>query len=129
MAEYSKRIISKTFKNKVSKTCYLEVCKWLAVNIISNDDIVKHCSYTIQKNYDNETGLYEYNIEVYAKISERDVKNHHCTICKDTHSSFFISEETNCNWCKVGAFDRRIAEEIKKKQKYIKDKMLGRGDF
>jgi hypothetical protein len=126
--EYSKRIISKTFRNKKSKECYLEVCKWLANNIVSNEEISKYCNYTIVKEFNNELGVYEYTLEVFAKISEKDVKNHHCTICKETHSSFYISEETNCNWCKLGAFDRRLDEEVRKKQKYIKEKMLKRGE-
>jgi hypothetical protein len=128
MAEYSKRIISKTFKGKQSKECYLDVCKWIAINIVANETIAKYCSYTIQKGYNKELGLYEYTLEVYAKISESEVKKHHCAICKETHSLFYISEETNCNWCKIDALERRIADEVKKKQIYIKDEMLKKYD-
>jgi hypothetical protein len=126
MADYSKRILSKIFKDKNSKNCYLQVCRWVANNIVSDDNISKFCSYTIVKKYNEQMGVYEYTLEVYAKISQAEVKNHHCQICKETHGLFFMSEETNCNWCKVAAFDRRINDEIKKKQIYIKEKMTER---
>jgi hypothetical protein len=124
MSDLSKRILTKKFVDKNSKSCYLDVCKWVAQNIISKDDVCKNCSYSVKKKYKSELGLYEYTLDVYANISYSDVKKHHCRICKETHSSFFISEETNCNWCKINALEKRVEEDIKKKQKYIKEKML-----
>lgn len=122
--DYSKRILKKEFFDKKSKDAYMQVCKYLATNIVSNKEVSENISYTITKNgYNEEKGMYKYTLELYVKINESDVLNQHCNICKETHSSFFISEETNCNWCKINAFQRRIEEKMKLKQTYVKEKM------
>lgn len=124
--DYSKRILKKDFFDKGSKDAYMKVCRYLAENVISNADVSESISYTISKGYDEEKGLHKFTLELYAKINETDVLTQHCKICKETHSSFFISEETNCNWCKINALQRRIEDKMKIKQKYIKEKMKNR---
>lgn len=105
----------------------MQVCKYLALNVVSNEEISNNISYTITKDgYDDKKGMHKCTLELYVKINESDVLNQHCNVCKETHSSFFISEETNCNWCKINALQRRIEEKMKTKQTYIKDKMKGR---
>lgn len=125
--DYSKRILKKDFFDKKSKDAYMQVCRYLAENVISNAEISGSISYTITKGgYDEEKGVHKFTLELYVKIDETDVLNQHCNVCKETHSSFFISEETNCNWCKINAFQRRIEDKMKIKQTYIKDKMNNR---
>lgn len=123
--DYSKRILSKEFCDNKSKNAYMKVCKYLAENIISNDKISNNVSYTITKGeYDDDSGIYKYILEVYVKVNEDDILNQHCNICKETHSSFFISEETNCNWCKIHALQRRIEEKVKVKQTMVKESII-----
>lgn len=127
MANLCKRILKKEFKNKNSKEAYLEACKWLANNVVSNDFVSSRTTYSIQKTRNEETGLYVYVLELFVKVDEKEIMNKHCAICKETHSSFFINEETNCNWCKIAAFDRRLESELSKFGSLVKDSMKGSG--
>lgn len=121
---YTKKIFSKSFQAKTMKDAYLKACKWIANNIMSNDKISKICSYQIIKNgFNSESNSRECILDVYVNISEKEILEHHCAICKETHKSFFINEETNCNYCKIAAFDRRLEEKIKIIESYVKDMM------
>lgn len=121
--EIEERLYTKTFKDKKSKDCYLSVCKWLANNIVSNIDFNKNIRYNIEKSFDEKIGLYVYTLNLYISLDFDELQKRHCAICKETHSSFFISEETNCNWCKIKAFLNRLDNQMQLKKKFAKEKI------
>lgn len=114
---YSERFFTKKFSDEISKKAYLKACKWLAKYVLSNEDL-QGVEFGIEK-----TGPLEFKVSLYATLSEEELRERHCQICKDTHSSFFISEETNCNWCKLGAYHRRADEMLTVKKEHYKNKL------
>ena len=118
---YSKKFYSKKFSDEVSKNAYLKACKWLAKYVLSKKEF-ENVQFKIKK-LKNDDGLYVFELSLYAALSEEELRERHCSICRETHSSFFISEETNCNWCKVGAYQRRTDDMISSKTQYYKDKL------
>lgn len=121
MANYSKRIMRKEFSSTDSKKAYLEACKWYANHVVNNDEISGKCSCSILRTYDNDTGMYTFTLELNINVDEKEVKKKHCNICKETHSTLFKCDETNCNWCKLNAFDRRLDDTINVAAKFVKN--------
>ena len=121
MANYSKRIMRKEFSNTDSKKAYLDACKWYANHVVNNDEVSEKCSCSILRAYNNDTGVYTFTLELNVNVDEKEVKKKHCNICKETHSTLFKCDETNCNWCKLNAFDRRLDDAINVAAKFIKN--------
>lgn len=121
MSNYSKRIMRKEFSNTDSKKAYLDACKWYANHVVNNDEVSEKCSCSILRAYDNDTGIYTFTLELNINVDEKEVKKKHCNICKETHSTLFKCDETNCNWCKLNAFDRRLDDTINVAAKFVKN--------
>ena len=121
MANYSKRIMRKEFSNTDSKKAYLDACKWYANHVVNNDEVSEKCSCSILRAYNNDTGVYTFTLELNINVDEKEVKKKHCNICKETHSTLFKCDETNCNWCKLNAFDRRLDDTINVAAKFVKN--------
>lgn len=119
---YTKKILSKSFQGKSSKDAYLKACKWIANNIVSNDKISHLCSYNIvKKDYEDGSNNRECILELFVNVSEKEILNQHCEICKESHKAFYINEEYDCNYCKIKAFDRRLDNKIKIIENFVKD--------
>ena len=121
MANYSKRIMRKEFSSTDSKKAYLDACKWYANHVVNNDEVSEKCSCSILRAYNNDTGIYTFTLELNVNVDEKEVKKKHCNICKETHSTLFKCDETNCNWCKLNAFDRRLDDTINVAAKFVKN--------
>lgn len=118
---YSEKFYSKKFSDEESKKAYLKACKWLAKYVLSKPEF-KQVEFGIEKvqgKSGENTNTFE--LSLYAVLPEEELKERHCEICRETHKSFFISEETNCNWCKVGAYQRRADSIISIKAGYYRD--------
>lgn len=118
VVRYSEKFYSKKFSDGESKKAYLKACKWLAKYVLSKPEF-KNVEFSIDKS--EEDDAYVFELSLYAVLSEDELRERHCQICKETHSSFFISEETNCNWCRLGAYQRRMDKLIGSKVQYYKD--------
>lgn len=118
MARYSEVVYQKDFSGKNMKDAYMKACKWYANNILSNDELHDMTAEYIK---DNENSIV--TLRVSTSIEEKDVKAHHCAICKETHKAFFISENTNCAWCKVDAYHRRVEDSLNNRRAYYKGKI------
>ena len=121
MANYSKRIMRKEFSSTDSKKAYLDACKWYANHVVNNDEVSGKCSCSILRAYNDDTGVYTFTLELNVNVDEKEVKKKHCNICKETHSTLFKCDETNCNWCKLNAFDRRLDDTINVAAKFVKN--------
>lgn len=125
MEIYASSVFKKTFRGKVSKDTYLDVCKWLAKNVVSNEVINSNVIYTIEKSYEAESRMYVYTINLFAKLKKEDVEERHCGICKEINSSFLMQEEIKCDWCKLQAYNRRERDLMLHKKQWIKEQMQG----
>lgn len=121
MANYSKRIMRKEFSSTDSKKAYLDACKWYANHVVNNYEVSEKCSCSILRAYNSDTGIYTFTLELNVNVDEKEVKKKHCNICKETHSTLFKCDETNCNWCKLNAFDRRLDDTINVVAKFVKN--------
>lgn len=118
MIRYSEEIDRKTFTDSTMKGAYLKACKWYASNVLSKDELTGiHVEF--EKRYDGTVPTV--TIHLYASLVEDEVLNSHCQICKETHSSFYINDETNCNYCKVKAYQRRLENKIAVKKQYSRE--------
>lgn len=114
---YSEKFYSKKFSEETSKKAYLKACKWLAKYVLSKSEFA-NIDFGIKK-IDEST----FQLNLYAVLSEEELRERHCNICKEIHSSFFYSEETNCEWCKLKAYHKRADEQLEEKVKYYRDKL------
>lgn len=117
---YASKLYKKVFRGNKSKETYIKACGWLAKNIVSDEKINKNVAYTIEKDYDNNTGLYLYTVTIFAKLNKDDVEKRHCGICKELNGSFLMKEEIKCDWCKLQAYFRREQNMLKEKKLFLK---------
>lgn len=126
MVGYCGRILTKRFTSVNSKKCYMKVVKWLALNVISKPQLAQQVTYTIVKSYGS--GVYVYTLEVFARLDGEQVKERHCAICKEVHSSFFINQESDCNNCKLCGYFNREHEMLHGKQQWVKEQIEKGGE-
>lgn len=112
---YSEKFFTKKFSDERSKDAYLKACKWLAKYVLSKESMQSNVEFSIEK-IDSST----FQLNLYVVLSEDELRQRHCQICKDTHSSFYISEQTNCEWCKLKAYHRRADEMLNIKKEHYK---------
>ena len=67
-------------------------------------------------------------LHLYTSLIEEEVRADHCNICRESHKSFFISEETNCAWCKIKGYQNRCDQHIEVKKSYYKQ-LLERREY
>lgn len=125
MEIYASKLYQKVFRGNKSKDTYLKACGWLAQNVVSDQQINNNVTYTIEKGYDEESGVYLYTVTLFAKLNKEEIKNRHCGICRELNGSFLMKEEIKCDWCKLQAYFRREDAMIKEKKRFIKEKISG----
>jgi len=122
MIRYSEEFAKKDFKADTMKDAYMKAIKWYATNILSND-ILKDVQVSYEK-IDSENKPIV-RMRLFAPLDESTLRRNHCEICKETHKSFYISEETNCNWCKIKAYQERMKNTIKQKRTAYRETLVG----
>ena len=125
MEIYASKLYQKVFRGNISKDTYLKACGWLAKNVVSDEQINNNVTYSIEKGYDEESGVYLYTVTLFAKLNKEEIENRHCSICKELNGSFLMNEEIKCDWCKLKAYFRREDDMLKEKKRFIKFKMKG----
>lgn len=110
MNVYSEKFYEIKFSDKVSKTAYLEACKWLAQNVyskpISEYITVKITKEVVKKNI-------TFKVELYASINENEVKEDFCKKCKQMHTIFYCIEKPECDKCKAYVYKKKLYDRIK----------------
>lgn len=120
MAKYTDVIYQKSFTAKNMKDAYLKACKWYASNVLSKDELR---DVLVEYVKEKDKQLPTVTVRLFSAIEESDIKATHCAICKETHKSFYINDNTNCSWCKVDAFEKRVREQLNVKRSYVKSKI------
>ena len=121
MLNLSEKIYARKFRGTNTKEAYLKACRWLAINVISKDELNRNITYNFQKVDNDPTQLPTIELKIQITIDESIAKERHCEICRETHSSFFINEHYNCNECKLSAYHKRCNHLINQKKLYVKE--------
>ena len=121
MIRYSEEIAKKDFASDTMKEAYMKAVKWYATNILSND-ILKDVQVSYEKI--NDSNIPVIRMRLFAVLDESTLRRNHCEICKETHKLFYINEETNCNWCKLKAYQERMKDTIKQKRTAYRETLV-----
>lgn len=122
MLKYTEEFASEKFIGKDVKSAYLKACKWFASNIMANKEF-----NNVQVKYEKVESENAVIVHLYVSVPDSVVSEQHCQICRETHSSFFMSEETNCAWCKVKGYQNRINVAVQDKVSYYKHLLFSGG--
>lgn len=97
----SYEIFTKTFKNKISKNAYMDCLKWLAINVLSKEEISKNTSFKIEK---QKTKTPTFKLTLFVDIDTQNIKGQFCGKCKSLYATFYQVEKMNCLECKANAY-------------------------
>jgi hypothetical protein len=122
-ANYSEEFAKKIFSANNMKDAYLKAVKWYSSNIISKDELSKGITCSFEKDYTNKQSP-SIILHLYANIELDVVEKRHCDICKETHSSFYMNSEYNCDRCNMKAYQRRQDKSLKTKLMFYKNKLI-----
>lgn len=111
--------MSKQFSANTRKDAYLKAVKWVATNVISKDELKD-----VIVKYEKDIQYPTITVHLFVSVDEEYVGERHCKICNETHKAFFISEETNCSWCKVSAYRKRLEEIVNVKAGFCSEKIM-----
>jgi len=114
---YAEEFASRKFNGRTMKDAYLKAVKWYASNVLAKDEL-RSVQVRYEKIHDEQSPTII--LHLYASLIEEELRSAHCEICKESHKSFFISEETNCAWCKIKAYQNRCDQHIDIKKSYYK---------
>lgn len=111
-SNYSVKILTKTFKNKISKEAYLKATKWLALNVFSKPELSKNISVKIQK--EEKSKIPTFTVTLFVDTKYDDMKRGYCDRCKHLFNTFYQVDKMNCNECKMNGF-------VKTNEKYVRN--------
>ena len=114
---YTEEFASRKFTGKSMKEAYLKAVKWYASNVMAKDEL-RNVQVEYEKVHEEQSPTII--LHLYASLVEEEVRAAHCNICRESHNSFFISEETNCAWCKIKGYQNRCDRHIDIKKSYYK---------
>lgn len=115
---YTEEFSTIKFTGKTMKDAYLRAVKWYSTNVLAKDEL-----HNVQVEYEKVQDEQSPTIilHLYTSLSEEEVRAAHCEICKETHKSFIMSEETNCEWCKLKGYQNRCDRHIEIKKSYYRE--------
>lgn len=120
MELYAVQFAKKNFMASDMKSAYMKAVKWVASNVISKDELQ---DVVVKYEKDKQSSIV--TVRLFTTISEKEIRERHCKICKESHAHFYISENTNCDWCNCKAYQRRTDEMIKFKKQFCREKLGG----
>lgn len=117
--EYQSRIYSKKFVGESNRQAYVKLMKWLYENIISCENDIQGLTYKIDKEAeDSENQPPTYKLSIFVSLPESDVRERHCTICREAHNSWFLNDSVDCNSCNKKAYCKRMDDLMKEKKTF-----------
>ncbi len=114
--KYSVEIMTKGFSADTMKEAYMIAVKWVSTNIISKDEL-KDITVSFKKEMRTLPTII---VGLHMTLNEKELRDRHCEICRETHKTFFINENCNCSWCNVGAYQRRMEDMLRTKSEYCR---------
>lgn len=122
--EYAQRLFSKEFAHEDKKTAYLNACKWLASNIISNRKEL--CEMTFKVYPIEGRSVPTFLLEVFVTLPETEVRERNCAICREMSRLFYVNGsafDAHCGNCKMNGYVQRLDDMIKRKRVYYASRM------
>lgn len=112
---YSKEFFKKKFSAETMKQAYMNACKWYSTNVISKDEL-----HSVQIEFEKIPGeeLPTIMIHLYAVLSEDELRERFCKICRECHSTFYMNNYVNCNRCDAKAYQERHDDMLRVKLEY-----------
>lgn len=116
--KYSKEFFKKKFVAGTMKEAYMAAVKWYATNVISKDEL-----HNVQVEFekDNKADFPTVIIHLYAVLSEDELRDRYCKLCREQHSLFYMNSNFNCNRCEVKAYQARTDDMLRVKLEYYKE--------
>lgn len=103
-----------------TKEAYLEACKWVAKNVVSNEVEIGETFWRItRQDADSPT----VRLELHALLDAGDSFTSFCGKCKEFHSLFYLNQQFNCDTCTHATFKQLMESKLKTKQHYRKEKL------
>ena len=114
---YSKEFFKKKFSAETMKAAYLNACKWYATNVLSKDEL-----HNVQVEFEkNDKGEFPtVVIHLFAVLSEDQLRERYCKLCKESHSLFYMNQNFNCNRCEAKAYQQRTDDMLRVKLEYYR---------
>ena len=116
---YGKEFSKKKFTADTMKSAYIKAVKWYSTNVLSKDEL-HNVQVEFEKGYD-EQQFPTITIHLFVVLSEEELRERHCKICKETHNLFYMNGNYNCDKCDVNAYQRRADDMIRVKIEYYKE--------
>lgn len=107
---YSVKIFEKSFEDEVSKTAYLNACKWLAVNVYGSEGYSEYITVRIRKQKQKKSDLTKFLVELFYTVDFESEKQVFCNNCKLTVNSFF-GNTNPCPTCRLLPFLKKLAHD------------------
>lgn len=120
MIEYSEEFARKKFTAESKKDAYMKAVKWVATNVIAKVEL-----QNVMIRYEKDEQFPTVTVHLYVAMTEKELRERHCNICKEMHKAFFINENCNCSWCNAKAYQERTNQSISEKKTYYRE-ILGK---
>ena len=117
MIVYSKEFFKKKFVAETMKTAYMNACKWYATNVLSKDEL--H-NVQIEFEKDIKSEFPTVVIHLFAVLSEDQLRDRYCKLCRESHSLFYMNQNYNCNRCEAKAYQQRTDDMLRVKLEYYR---------
>ena len=118
MIKYSKEFFKKKFSAESMKAAYMNACKWYATNVLSKDELHNVLvEFVKEKNEQFPT----VTIHLSATLSEDELRERYCKICRESHSLFYMNQNYNCNRCEAKAYQTRTDDMLRVKLEYYRE--------
>lgn len=114
---YSKEFFKKKFVAETMKAAYMNACKWYATNVLSKDDL-HNVQVEFEKSVKSEFPTVV--IHLFAILSENELRERYCNLCRESHSLFYMNQNFNCNRCEAKAYQARTDDMLRVKLEYYR---------
>lgn len=94
------------FSKENYKNSFLEASKFAAGLIKTKKKLMF--------NYEKDTDCKSILLTIYYAYDEKDLAHHRCSVCKEFQKHFYFNNEISCNSCKMVAYRKELAHEIKR---------------
>lgn len=118
--EHATKFYSQKFSAATMKEAYMKACKWVATNILADDEISKDVVWKIIKSKDLPT----VELVLYGVVNDTEHVKSFCGSCQEFHKLFYINQQQNCNNCNMKAYRSQAVEKGRMKKSH-KRKLLG----
>lgn len=122
MIEYTTPFKKRTFYGKSLKEAYTKAMKWYATFVVKNQkDLPDVMVKIVKKEKADEPQV---DLILYCALSEEELRQRHCKICKEVNQLFYIKGSVDCSICKIRAYQNRTDEMSENKKKVYKEKLF-----